>query len=130
MYCPSEVSRRLSGHLNGPKHYLPTENTALTLPFLLTAPTLPLLFTLEESTLRLFLTRSVSTVVGVETLLRLYRLLRTLLDFLSIGGMAFTRSLGTDAEAGDKSDWEGSESGNSDVLGAGDSVTDIVLLDS
>ena len=78
----------------------------------------------------LFLIASVSAVVTVETLLRLYRLLRTLLDFLSSGGMVNTCSLGAGAEAGDMSIWEGSEPGNRDTLGTGGGLTDISRSDS
>lgn len=112
-----------AGHLDGPKHYLPTEKTPLVLPFLLTALTLPLLLTLDDSTLKLFLTASVSTFVRVETLLRLYHLLRTLLDSLSSGDVVITRSPGMGAEAGGKSD-------NRDIPGAGGGLTDIALPDS
>lgn len=101
-----KAPRRLSGRQNSPKYYLPTENTA---------PTLPLLFTLEEATLELLLTSAVSTAVAVVTLPRLYRLLRTLWDFFSARGVVVTRSLGTGADVIDKSNLGEPESGNRDV---------------
>ena len=112
-----KAPRRLENQDN-PKLYLPAVK-APTLPFLLTALLtalkLLLLLTLEESTLN-FRFRSVSTVATVVTLLRLYRLLRRRLGSLSGGGGLIIPSLGTGAEAGDKSDLGGSECGNRDIL--------------
>ena len=104
----------------------------LTLRFLLIVLTvlpLLLLFTIEESTLN-FLLITVSAVVEVPPLPRLYRLPRGLLDCLSGGGIVITPSLGTGAEVDDKSDPEGSECGNRDVLGKRGGSTGTVVPNS
>jgi hypothetical protein len=121
-----KAPRRLQSQ-NSQSSYLPTVTT---LPFLLTAPILLLLFTIEESTLNFLLTTSVSAVIKVATLPRLYRLLRTLLDCLSGGGMVIAPSSGTGAEVGDKSDSEGSECGNCDNLGTRGGPTGIAFPNS
>lgn len=125
-----KVPRRLESQ-NSPVLYLPVV-TAPVLPFLLTVLTvlpLLLLFTIEESTLN-FLLITVSTVMEVPPLPRLYRVFRTLLDCLSGRGVVSTPSLGTGAEVDDKSDSEGSECGNRDVLGKRSGSTGTVVLDS
>lgn len=88
-----KAPRRFEGRQNCRKYFLPTE-TALVLSNFLTALTPPLVFTFEESILKFLLTTSFSTAVTVAILPRLYRLLRTLMAFLSGVGVVITRSLG------------------------------------
>jgi len=118
--------RRLESRV--PVHDVPTER-APTLPFRLTVLTLPVLFTLREPTLAFLLTPTVTSVSPGATAVRLCRLLRTLLDFLSGGGIVITRSPGIGAEIGGKSNSKGSASGNRDILGAGGHI-DTALPDS